>query len=238
MLVILTPLTFFVYILLLAMPTCWDGKSLGDDNDHKSHMAYTTNGRVDGPCPSGFDRRLPQIQLFVRIVHYKGGEYQLSNGSNEWHVDFFNGWKEGKLQDIIDNCEVDDGDDYGYNPPCACTPDSEDGSNFLTENTQAARPLCDIDVRKLVLDEAVDFTNKLPSVECEGPALVPKTWTELSDELLMCTPSDGGETSMDDDVAFVSFDSSDPDDSSALRVSSWSLGSSLGTIVFLAMLFL
>jgi hypothetical protein len=74
-----------------AMPTCWSGKSLGDDNDHKSHMAYTTNGEVYGLCPTGFPRRLPQVQLFVRIMEYKGGTYQLSDGMDVWHVDFFNG---------------------------------------------------------------------------------------------------------------------------------------------------
>ena len=101
------------------MPTCWNGE-LGIDNDHKSHMAYTTNGDVAGPCPSGFDRRLPQVQLFVRVNNYKGGTYQLSDGSDVFHVDFFNGWQEGKLQEIIDNCEVDDSDDFGHNPPCGC----------------------------------------------------------------------------------------------------------------------
>ena len=50
------------------MPTCWNDSSLGDDNDHKSHMAYTTDGEVNGPCPSGFGTRVPQVQLFVRII--------------------------------------------------------------------------------------------------------------------------------------------------------------------------
>lgn len=72
-----------------AMPTCWNDSSLGDDNDHKSHMAYTTNGVVNGPCPSGFNKRVPQVQLFVRINGYQGGTYQLSDGASEWHVDFF-----------------------------------------------------------------------------------------------------------------------------------------------------
>lgn len=72
-----------------AMPTCWNGSSLGDDNDHKSHITYTTNGEVNGPCPPGFDKRLPQVQLFVRINDYQGGTYQLSDGASVWHVDFF-----------------------------------------------------------------------------------------------------------------------------------------------------
>jgi hypothetical protein len=54
-------------------------------------MAYTSNGEVNGPCPTRFPRRLPQVQLFVRIINYKGGTYQLSDGTDVWHVDFFNG---------------------------------------------------------------------------------------------------------------------------------------------------
>ena len=104
----------------IAMPTCWDGNSLGDDNDHKSHMAYTNDGTVAGACPTGFNRRLPQVQLFVNIVGYSGNTHQLSDASGVWHVDVFNGWQEGKLQEIIDNCEVDDSDDFGHNPPCGC----------------------------------------------------------------------------------------------------------------------
>lgn len=73
------------------MPTCWNGE-LGDTNDHKNHMAYTLNGEVAGECPQSHPRRLPEIQLFVRIPNYKGGKYQLSDGSTEFHFDFFNGW--------------------------------------------------------------------------------------------------------------------------------------------------
>lgn len=217
------------------MPTCWDGKSLGDDNDHKSHMAYTTNGRVDGPCPAGFNRRLPQIQLFVRVKHYKGGTYQLSDGSDIFHVDFFNGWKEGKLQEIIDNCEVDTSEDYGYNPPCACTPDSEDESTFLTENEQVALPLCDSDVRKLIVDEAVDTTHRLPLVECEGPSLAQKTWWKLSDELFGCNTSGVVADDDDDDDDDFTFT---PTESPAWRVSLWPVASSLCGFFLLAMSYL
>jgi len=181
--------------IALAMPTCWNGQSLGDDNDHKNHMAYTTNGEVNGPCPPGFNRRLPEIQLFLRINKYdsRNKSYQLSDGSTDvFHVDFFNGWQERKLQEIIDNCPLDAGDDYGYNPPCHCTPNDEDGTNFLTVNTQVAQPVCDVDVRELIIDEVIDVTNELPTGECQGPPLIPKSWTELSDDLLDCAITPGG----------------------------------------------
>ena len=101
------------------MPTCWNGE-LGDANDHKDHMAFTLDGTVTGECPTTHNRRLPQIQLFVRIPNYRGDlyRYQLSDGTDDvWHVDFFNGWQEGKLQEIIDGCE--------YNP-------DQEGKNYIS----------------------------------------------------------------------------------------------------------
>lgn len=170
------------------MPTCWDGDSLGDDNDHKSHMAYTVDGTVNGDCPDGFDHRLPQIQLFVRIIEYEGGTYQLSDGSDVFHVDFFNGWEEEKLQEIIDDCEPDDSEDFGYNPPCGCTP--EEGDDFLTENEEVAETVCDVDVRELIVDEEIEETNELPRGTCEGAPLIERSWTELSYDLFDCEESE------------------------------------------------
>jgi hypothetical protein len=93
----------------LNMPTCWNG-DLGDTNDHKDHMVFTVDGSTAGECPVTHNRRLPQVQLFVRIPNYKGDlyRYELSDGNVDvWHVDFFNGWQEDKLQEIIDGCEFD-----------------------------------------------------------------------------------------------------------------------------------
>jgi len=180
------------------MPTCWNEQSLGDDNDHKNHMAYTTNGDVDGPCPSGFTKRVPQVQLFVRVKNYQGGTYQLSDGASVWHVDFFNGWKEGKLQELIDTCEPDRTWEAGsYNPPCSC-------DEKLTENTQATGALCDSEVRRLVIDEATDVTNQLPMGSCQGPDLIQKSWTEMTDGLLRCTLPPG--ISIDDEEEGASGD--------------------------------
>jgi len=171
--------------IAMSMPTCWNGSSLGDDNDHKSHITYTTNGEVNGPCPPGFDKRLPQVQLFVRINDYQGGTYQLSDGASVWHVDFFNGWKEGKLQELIDTCEPDRSAEAGtFNPPCTC-------SEKLTKNTQVAGAVCDSDVRRLIIDEATDVTSQLPMGSCEGPTLIPKSWTQLNDSTIQCTMPPG-----------------------------------------------
>ena len=66
-------------------------------------MAYTLDGSVSGQCPVGFNHRLPQVQLFVRVNNYRGSDrgYQLSDGASDFHVDFFNGWQEGKLQEML-----------------------------------------------------------------------------------------------------------------------------------------
>jgi len=182
--------------IALAMPTCWNGSSLGDDNDHKSHMAYTTDGAVNGPCPPGFNKRVPQIQLFVRIDNYQGGNYQLSDGASVWHVDFFNGWKEGKLQELIDTCQPDRTVAIGaFNPPCSCAEEN------LTKNTQMAGAVCDSDVRRLILDEATDVTPVLPAGSCQGATLIQKSWTQLTDNTFQCTlpPGNFGEESADED---------------------------------------
>jgi len=178
--------------ILFAMPTCWDGVSLGDDNDHKSHMSYTMNGRVDGPCPTGFNRRFPQVQLTTWISNYKGGTYQLSDGSNDvYHVDFLNGWKEGKLQEIIDNCNPQNDEDNGYHPHCACTP--EEGDQFMTTNDETAGAPCDTDLRNLIIDEATDVTGELPRGLCEGSKPTTKFWKQLSDDLFECVRNISGD---------------------------------------------
>merc|ERR1712224_746534 len=174
--------------IFFSMPTCWDGVSLGDDNDHKSHMRYTTDGKVTGPCPEGFPKRLPQIELTINVGvgSYDGTtkSYQLSDGSSDvYHVDFFNGWQEGKLQDIIEECPVNESD-APRNPPCACTPNLNDNvDHLLTQNAEIAGLVCDDDVRRLILDEATtDITNVLPGGSCTG-AVVPKSWDQLTDDL-------------------------------------------------------
>jgi len=162
------------------MPTCWDGKSIGDNNDHKSHMRYTTNGKINGPCPAEFGHRLPQITLTVwSTEEYNGGIYQLSDGSDIFHVDFYNGWKEGKLLEILDECPPSGSADDGFNPPCAC-------KKLLTCNEAASGTVCDADVRKLFVDEATHDIVELPRGSCRGPKLLSKSWTALHDDLFGC----------------------------------------------------
>ena len=188
--------------MLAAMPTCWDGVELGDNNNHKDHMAYTVDGTVAGRCPRGFNHRLPQVQLFVRVNNYKGADrrYQLSDGASDFHVDFFNGWQEGKLQEIIDNCPVQRHDFGDYNPPCGCTP--EDGEDRFVTEQRASDVVCDSDVRRLIIDEAIDVTNSLPRGTCQGSPLIQKSWNDLNEDLFAGTCDDGNDDAFGDDDAF------------------------------------
>lgn len=171
--------------IAMNMPTCWNGE-LGDTNDHKDHMAYTLDGTVAGQCPENFNRRLPQLQLFVRITNYKGGKYQLSDGNdNKWHVDFFGGWQPGKLEKILEKCRPSKQKVGEFNPPCDCTY-GDNRQTFLAENKKVAKTMCDSDVRRLIINEATDVTNSPPRGTCEGTDLIGKSWTIPTKDLYTC----------------------------------------------------
>ena len=167
------------------MPTCWNG-DLGTDNDHMDHMAYTVDGTVAGDCPSGFNRRVPQIQIFLRLPNYRGTsrDYILSDGNTDlFHVDFLNGWEDGKLAEIIQNCEIEP-HEPSYNPPCNCA------EQFLTENTNAPGTVCDSDVRTYIRDEATDVVSALPRSNGACVAPIAKSWDVDPPFTCFGTPSD------------------------------------------------
>ena len=198
----------------MAMPTCWTGVD-NDSADHKSHVAYTLNGEVAGECPSTHPKRLPQVQLFIRINNYRGAEvdYVLSDEATTFHVDFMNGWEENKLQSIIDNCPIVDQGTQTYNPPCTC-------DQYLTENTQISGQMCDSDVRSLIADEATDVVSLLPRKSNSNTAMIQK-WTGNNPPITTTCSVDGpddegpddegpddegpdnDDTCRDDDVKFV-----------------------------------
>ncbi len=194
--------------IVLGGPTCWDGVELGDTNDHKSHMAFTVDGTIQGDCPSGFNHRVPQVQLFMKIEGYRGStanrKYRLSNydGSGEFHWDFLNGWEEGVLQNIIENCEPAPNQEIGQvNPPVTCTPRTGD-NRFLTQNNAVEGKMCDRDARDLILDERTDdIIGSLPKGSCTGN-IISKSWESMSLQVL---PSgdicDSNEEEEDDDYS-------------------------------------
>lgn len=198
--------------IAMAFPTCWDdSKGLGDTGDHMSHMAYTVDGTVTGPCPEGYNRRLPQIQLFVRISDYEGGQYTFSDNTlpddeEVFHADFMNGWDFGVLENIIDQCQPLSGPIEGgpYNPPCNCDQfltkkadllsfDSEEGRN----DAEAAK-ICPIDVTTHIVDEEIVFsTGGLPRGSCSAPLIEGVTPTFVDECGLQYTPNTFNEENCD-----------------------------------------
>ncbi len=167
-------------------PTCWDdSKGIGDTGDHMSHMAYTVDGTVEGACPPGYNRRLPQVQLFVRIANYEGGKYTFSDNTlasdtEVFHADFMNGWEEGALERIVDECEPVPGTQPGeFNPPCNCDQFLTRKSTLLSgdyespgRNDAEAAIVCPIDVRDHIVDEEINFSvGGLPRGSCSAPII-------------------------------------------------------------------
>lgn len=87
----------------IVFPTCWDGRTTS--SDHMSHVAYTLDGSHNGPCPDGYSKGpLPEIQLYFRIKDYSGEQHVFSNGMDMIHADYFSGWDEKELQNVLDSC--------------------------------------------------------------------------------------------------------------------------------------
>jgi hypothetical protein len=94
-------------VMTVGFPQCWDGVNL-DSPDHKSHMAYASNG-----CPASHPVALPAITY---NIHYALAEGQTTAG---WrlscdkydgpagycsHGDWFNGWKQEVMQTWVTQC--------------------------------------------------------------------------------------------------------------------------------------
>lgn len=93
---------------MMSFPDCWDGKNL-DSPDHKSHMAFQSNGN----CPATHPVLIPEITYNVH--------YPVTNGTANWrlasdhysttlpggysgHGDWMNGWDQKFLEGFINNC--------------------------------------------------------------------------------------------------------------------------------------
>jgi hypothetical protein len=91
----------------MAFPTCWDGVNI-DSDDHMSHVSYDLDGgSFDGRCPESHPVKLPKIQFFFRIIEYRGGYHTFADGSSIYHADYFSGWNQTELQNVLDTCEND-----------------------------------------------------------------------------------------------------------------------------------
>ena len=158
----------------MSFPTCWDGENL-DSDDHYSHVAYTDTGDIDGECPEGFPVRIPQIQLFFRIINYDGGKHVFSDNTGRFHADYVSGWDEEFLQNVLDECE---NESFGALPDAFCEDfltfrdapkfwnDDKDDSDIV-RGLKPLQPKSPFDTSDITT-EKIDNVEKLPRGLCKG----------------------------------------------------------------------
>ncbi|MFF5497673.1 DUF1996 domain-containing protein [Streptomyces aquilus] len=73
----------------LVFPDCWDGKNL-DSPDHKSHVAFT----YDGKCSGAYPVAIPNLSFVVTYpTQGSAAGFRLASGmASSVHGDFFNAW--------------------------------------------------------------------------------------------------------------------------------------------------
>jgi Domain of unknown function (DUF1996) len=79
-------------------PDCWDGERL-DSANHKSHMAYSTNGA----CPVSHPVEVPALSQVIYYGVSGGATSELSSvGDFSGHADFVNAWNQPTLERLVD----------------------------------------------------------------------------------------------------------------------------------------
>lgn len=93
-------------------PHCWNGDDFRP-SDPSAHMAYPQGDPRGGSCPSSHPQRLPHlfIENFFNVDEVAGSvnanSFVLAQGDNTgygMHSDFFNGWEDGALPDLLSTC--------------------------------------------------------------------------------------------------------------------------------------
>ncbi|KAL1410710.1 hypothetical protein Q8F55_001652 [Vanrija albida] len=104
-------------------PNCGLATQALDSADHFSHLAWPVEGAGGATCPSSHPVRYPAINWEARFYlsadqkakwNSAGPNIILSNGDvtgQTWHASFVAGWKEQVLQNALDNCKADIGED-------------------------------------------------------------------------------------------------------------------------------
>jgi hypothetical protein len=81
-------------------PNCWDGVQL-DSANHQSHLAYSMRGE----CPATHPVAVPAISLIFRYPITGGSGVALASGGQySSHADFFNAWRQGALNSLVQGC--------------------------------------------------------------------------------------------------------------------------------------
>lgn len=98
--------------LQLEFPSCWNGRDLGWDGDHKSHMTFGDGRR----CPASHPVKIPTITYNAvwRVPSSGIDNWRLSSdmypagsgnpGGHSMHGDWVNGWDPEIMQTFITNC--------------------------------------------------------------------------------------------------------------------------------------
>ncbi|MGH2630858.1 MAG: DUF1996 domain-containing protein, partial [Actinomycetota bacterium] len=86
-------------------PDCWDSVHR-DTLDHRSHMAFSSNG---GVCPASHPVNLPRLTIHVQYFLRLGSTAELSSdmdapAGSTLHGDFWNTWGQRALGIIVDRC--------------------------------------------------------------------------------------------------------------------------------------
>ena len=86
---------------VITFPDCWDGRRT-DSEDHRSHMANST----DGACPSTHPVHVPQLTFAITYpISGHGHDLTLASGSTlTLHSDFMNAWDSEGLGREIELC--------------------------------------------------------------------------------------------------------------------------------------
>lgn len=93
-------------------PHCWNGDDF-DPSNPTAHMAYPDGNPRGGSCPSSHPIRLPHLFMenFFDIDSVAGkvkpNSFVLAQGDNTGygsHADFFNGWVDGALPQLLSTC--------------------------------------------------------------------------------------------------------------------------------------
>lgn len=127
----------------LNFPSCWDGKNL-DSHDHKSHVAFPSEGPDKGTCTDPkFPVTLPRIfsEIYFSAQDFDSIRGQAMNPQQPfvfahgddtgygYHGDFYMGWKEGVLQNVIDKCSCTS---KAFGDPTCC---ASQGVYTINKNT-------------------------------------------------------------------------------------------------------
>jgi hypothetical protein len=83
--------------LQVNFPNCWDGRRL-DSADHKSHMAYSS----EGVCPASHPVEVPALTILIRYPVSGAGASLASGGQFSGHADFVNSWNQDVLAGLVD----------------------------------------------------------------------------------------------------------------------------------------